>query len=459
MSRFPVAGMLALALLAAACGDTAEAPATSTTVAATTTTTTAPADGQATATLFTPRPRIAGERAALDLTFPNGATATLTYPAGMALAGYGIHPVVEAWERPSAFEFSPARTLLALRGEPDAVVAWLNGGAVPEVTSRFAAHDDAPVPKYQLDDGRAWLALAAGGWTVLIPDGIPLPIANDEWRAVWARSIVAQETADGFLAVDVLPPLESDAGWQRSSLLIGGPTADAVELLLGDPPRYERADGIEIAANGCTPWQEGGEEPGFWCQADAQVSFAVAGEGYSPEPEKWLAVRDAELPEALIDAAWATEAEMLAHADGHDHAWVSGRFFPPGVLLPEDMDPAGLPVRYRVAPGLDPEAPAAARLAAALTAMAGGAPRGLGHPLRGAPLEPRAVSVDGGTVTLDFEPGFAVTNQAGSSGGAAYALQLLGTVADYFPGHAIEILVAGECEAVFHDALYCEGEL
>ncbi len=470
MSRLSFAGaLLAMALLAAACATTGTAaptpapppePAATTTMAAqapTTSTTTAPQPDHA--VLFTPEARVAGDRAELGVTFPNGATGTLTYPADLPLAGYGVHPLVEAWERPNVHEFGPARRLLALRGTPGEVAAWLAGGDAPEVTAEFVAHDGSPVPKYQLDDGRAFLALAAGGWTVLIPDGVPLPVADDAQRAVWARSIVAEETADGFLTVDVVPPLESNPAWQRSRLLVGGPTADVVELLLDGTPRHEQTEGIEISAGGCTPWPEDDDEPRFWCQADAQVSFAVAGDSYPPHPEEWLAIEDAELPVAIVDPAWVTEQEMLAHDDGHDHAWVSARFFPPGVLIPEDMNPAGLPVRWRIVSGLAPEAAPDARLAAALAAMEGGAPPGLGHPLRGVPLAPRSVTVDGGTVTLDFEPGFAVTNQTGSSGGAAYAFQLFRTVGDYLPDRQVEILIAGECAAVFHDSLYCDGEL
>jgi hypothetical protein len=181
---------------------------------------------------FVPKTSVQGDQAIMDLTFPDGTMATISYPAALDLAGMGVQPDVDL-----AWEDRWVGALVFTHGPPD---HRLLAGAGPLTVHRI---DGRPVEEWnaQPQDGQhqrtgRWLVFRLSAWTV----HVPLNARTEADEVV--DHVRPYETGDGFVAVTVGAPAELPEGYGEA----GGP-----QLSLGDSdasPDYVRPspDGLHI---------------------------------------------------------------------------------------------------------------------------------------------------------------------------------------------------------------------
>jgi hypothetical protein len=162
-----------------------------------------------------PSPEGTGGQSSLDLTFPDGTSATVSYPGHLDLAGMGIQPDVDlAWgdRWVGAIVFShggPEQRILA--GTGPAAIYQRDGAAIEEweVQRRGGRH--------QATD--AWLVYELEDWTVHVPVGDHM----DPEEVI--DRVNPYETEDGFVVVEVADPADLAEGYGEA----GGP-----QLSFGD---------------------------------------------------------------------------------------------------------------------------------------------------------------------------------------------------------------------------------
>jgi hypothetical protein len=200
------------------------------------------------ALVFVPGTEQPRERVHLPVTFPDGTSAVLTYPAELDLAGMGVQPDVSYLYR----EDRPPRFPLAFyRGEAPA--GALSGtGPIDRFATRTGGEAElwrAPSDAESEDTGREEmpyrLVFRFGSWTVVAP-------ARDLQEAeVLAGSLDGRETAHGFVALEALPPIalsdESGEG-EGPKLTIGD--SDPNPDRLGVDERFRHVQ-LEPIYRGC----------------------------------------------------------------------------------------------------------------------------------------------------------------------------------------------------------------
>jgi hypothetical protein len=152
-------------------------------------------------TLFVPEARREGDRRVLAVTFPDGSTAELVYPADLDLAGMGVQPDVSILDSRNPAERSPL--VFLHRGTPGPDVLQ---GAQP--VQRPATRTGRPVEIWQARPESAvapnqalWVLYKVGAWTVLA-SASDLTVATDI-----ARHLDGRETSDGSVVVTASAPL------------------------------------------------------------------------------------------------------------------------------------------------------------------------------------------------------------------------------------------------------------
>ena len=218
-------------------------------------------------------PEVAGGEARLRLTFPDGTTRTIAYPAHLDVAGMGAQPDVDlVWEGRwvGAIVFShggPVRRILA--GSVPRRIHERAGEAIEEwVAKRQDGH-------HQETDG--WLVYELPSWTVHVPVS-----AREDTEEVLDR-VLARETADGFVVVDVAEPAELAEGYGEA----GGPQLAFGDL---DPlPDFVRTSHddllIDVAPSECGGYEPAVQLNGDYASACLEDALFVTGTSFSRSKE------------------------------------------------------------------------------------------------------------------------------------------------------------------------------
>ena len=156
-----------------------------------------------------------GEHVVMPVTFPDGATAEVVYPAELALEKLNVYPDSYA----------------NLEGS-SGTCGW------PVHAARFDPRDnwargDAPLDRYERKDGRivelwrgqSWarphniLITRIGPWNVLV---LCRSMAMTPETELWAEHLSAHETKDGLLILEDSPPLDAHPGDTGATIRFSG---------------------------------------------------------------------------------------------------------------------------------------------------------------------------------------------------------------------------------------------
>lgn len=268
MRLLPVAGMTLLAVLTAACAGLGpeDRPVAGPSPSGSPGQQPSPEAGRP----FVPTASVQGDQTVMDLTFPDGTVATISYPAALDLAGMGVQPDVDLtwegrWVGAIVFSYKGAETQL-LAGAKPSVIHQRDGQAIEEWNAQ-------PQGGRHQRTGR-WLVFRLPAWTVHVPLN-----ARTEAREVIAH-VHPSETPDGFVAVDVDGPAGLPEGYGEA----GGP-----QLSLGDShplPDYvdPSSDGlhIDLAPTECGRFTQ--EVHGSYASTCLDGTFFVNGTDFSDTP-------------------------------------------------------------------------------------------------------------------------------------------------------------------------------
>ncbi len=162
-------------------------------------------------TPFIPGEWVEGDVSHVPVTFPDGSSATLTYPAELDLASMGLQPDVSYVWRDDP---PPRFPILFLHG-PEGVEAAFLDGAGPratypaggaEVTLWAAAGTEFTADR----DIRWWLVYRTPAWSVLVS------LRDDSDAQIVASSLSIQETDTGLPVVHASGPVELAEGFGES---------------------------------------------------------------------------------------------------------------------------------------------------------------------------------------------------------------------------------------------------
>ena len=222
---------------------------------------------------MTPIPGVAGSEARLRLTFPDGTTRAIAYPAHVDVAGMGAQPDVDlVWEGRwvGAIVFShggPVRRILA--GSTPLRIHERDGEAIEEWLAKRQGgrHQDTD----------AWLVYDLPSWTVHVPVS-----AREDPEEVIDR-VRPRETDDGFPAVEAASPAELAEGYGEA----GGPQLAFGDL---DPlPDFvsTNPDGllIDVAPSQCGGYEPAVQLNGDYASACLEDALFVNGTNFSRSKE------------------------------------------------------------------------------------------------------------------------------------------------------------------------------
>lgn len=205
-----------------------------------------------------------GDRTVMPVTFPDGTTAELVYPAGAALEAMSVAPATYA-DGPQECGSSVGAT----RHDPQG--GWVRGSA-PLV--EFAREDGQMVGLWQGTrdhEPHDSLVYRFGSWTVLVPCRFRSDRTDTAQIAAWAENLSGRESEDGLLILEGSPPVILHPYRDiRSAPAIRFSDADAV---------------IDLSAtDGCLPPSEAGDDRDAadgvaqWCvQPDAGIYLYANG--------------------------------------------------------------------------------------------------------------------------------------------------------------------------------------
>jgi hypothetical protein len=220
-----------------------------------------------------PVPHEANGESRLALTFPDGSSTVLSYPAHLDLAEMGIQPDVDLawkghWVGAMVFSHGGAERRILAGTEP--VMTHERDGVLIEeweVQRRGGRHQDTD----------AWLVYELASWTVHVPVS-----ARDDPVDILDR-IRPHETDDGFAVVDVAEPAELAQGYGEA----GGPQLAFGDL---DPlPDFVRPneDGllINVAPSECRGFHPTVQLEGSYASACLEDVLFVNGTSFSGSKE------------------------------------------------------------------------------------------------------------------------------------------------------------------------------
>jgi hypothetical protein len=220
-----------------------------------------------------PIPEEARGEARLTLTFPDGTSAVLSYPAHLDLAGMGIQPDLDlGWKGRwvGAIVFSrggPERRILA--GTEPVTVHERDGAAIEEWEARERSG------RHQATD--AWLVYELASWTVHVP-------LNDRTDPEDVLDRVRpHQTEEGFVIVEVAEPADLAEGYGEA----GGP-----QLAFGDHdplPDFVQPneDGllINVAPSDCGQYRPAVNLQGSYVSACLDGALFINGTSFSDSGE------------------------------------------------------------------------------------------------------------------------------------------------------------------------------
>jgi hypothetical protein len=191
-----------------------------------------------------------GDRVVMPVTFPDGTTAELVYPAELALEELSAYPDTFAEGGPRACGWP----VHATRYDPH--VGWITG---QEPLAEHVRADGTTVELWEGTRDNApydYLVYRSGSWSVLVPCNWGGSI-NQEELAVWAENLHAHESPDGLLVLEGTPPLVLHP-WRDQN----GPTLrfSGQEVVIDIRPLSEQCDpesgwgGDTDAADGVAQW-------------------------------------------------------------------------------------------------------------------------------------------------------------------------------------------------------------
>ena len=187
-----------------------------------------------------PATRTDGDGVVLPLTFPDGTTAELVYPAELELRARRL-PVLL---RDASRREPVARDFWIRRGDANDILELRNDGEPPELVAQYIGSDGQLVGFWDFGaEETRQLSFQFGGWTVLVYDYVGAAAMTDAERASWAASFAGRETADGFLILDALGPLRLAAAGEHA-----GPQLTFSE----SDPRRE----LPLYPGPCTPHED-----------------------------------------------------------------------------------------------------------------------------------------------------------------------------------------------------------
>jgi hypothetical protein len=160
------------------------------------------------------------------VTFPDGTTAELRYPAGLDLVRQGVRPYSSGSlpgtsGRDFKIHYRGAGEFLAGRAPAETYT-----GADAQRVELWRARDSEP---------EYYLVFRFGSWSVLVWDGAGGASMTEEERRAWARSLEGQETEDGFLVLEAGGPLRLGRFGDHAGpeLMLGDGAGNDVLLITG----------------------------------------------------------------------------------------------------------------------------------------------------------------------------------------------------------------------------------
>jgi hypothetical protein len=147
--------------------------------------------------MLLPDPRKDGRRAVLDVTFPDGSRARLSYPAALRLAELGVRPAIGVRAGEGLLQ---RRMQAPLLGE-----AEISGG---EPMLRRLTDNVALWPQRAGQRGSGYvMAFTFGRWTMAVNDGYGRGLSFDQ-RMALARGIRGKVDRDGYLVLTAREPAQ-----------------------------------------------------------------------------------------------------------------------------------------------------------------------------------------------------------------------------------------------------------
>jgi hypothetical protein len=213
-----------------------------------------------------PRERGDGDTRTIAVTFPDGTRATVTYPAEMRLAEFGVRPHIGATLAVPG-ESARFRLLTApYRGEADVA---RSGPMIRHLTDDVTLW---PGPPGAPTAGEV-LLFAFGRWRLALQDehnGL-----NFDQRRTWARSLRGRVTRDGFLVLSARSPLRLARPGDVYNGVVAGPQlwlggVSGPLIVLTPTPDCARRAVMPLAVQNRPGVSDGA------CQGDVHV--AVSGE-------------------------------------------------------------------------------------------------------------------------------------------------------------------------------------
>jgi len=191
---------------------------------------------------FVPPTYEEGDRTVMPVVFPDGTNAELVYPRNLDLGALNIYPNTQALIRHGdcGWDLFISRDRLAAGVRGSEPVAVHEGTAGP-----------VELWEGDKDHGGYWLLFGFGSWTVATPCNED-PAKGGEDHAVWAGSLMGRETAEGYLILEAIPPLElhPDRGTGGPALFMSSPDV-IIEVVAGSTNTSEDRD----PSDGVVQWR------------------------------------------------------------------------------------------------------------------------------------------------------------------------------------------------------------
>jgi Tol biopolymer transport system component len=241
---------------------------------------------------FVPQPTIEGDTARLDVTWPDGSTAVLAYPASLELTSGGIQPDV-SYVRTA--DPPPRHPILFLHGPPGVEAGYVEGD--PRATIPIAGGGKATVwaaaeSRFTRNrDIRWWLVYRTDSWAILAS------LEEENSADALAGSLSVSESATGFPFVSATGPVALAEGFGESEgavLALGDANAapDLVSDLLGGtvflaPDACSGGPEVELDTYGSNCLGEGNVHASVYGNPSF-IRSVLAGlivESFSPKPE------------------------------------------------------------------------------------------------------------------------------------------------------------------------------
>lgn len=202
----------------------------------------------------------------MPITFPDGATAELVYPADLALESLNFYP--DTYGVLDGKSSSCGWPVHASRYDPRG--GWVRGD---EPLDRVVTTTDRVVELWEGSRSHApynYLLSRSGSWNVIVPCDSATTIAGDTLE--WAELVTPLESRDGLLVFEETPPLDMHTSEDGASVRLSGDDV-VVDLSSGRPGCEQRepdfgagdgvvqwcvepAGGVYIYANAFKPAQE-----------------------------------------------------------------------------------------------------------------------------------------------------------------------------------------------------------